>query len=440
MKRLVAITLLVLFSFPSLNSVAIADLPSGVTMLYVLDEIEKKAQALIDESQNATNNVVNNAAYNIVNSVVQVRQEYEEALEKTSEELTRQQRVAFEGLYSRVNQIFNNIKNEHTRIDDTLDNLANYLSDTIFVSDEPRISRFLSNMAVSGSIVESDLLIQFRGKNLNHEKNKLSVDSGSKKLEIQSSERSDNSLSFTIPRSFIENHSNDTSLSLIPIQISLYEDYWIFFSEEKTYKYHVRVLPNRLASARIFVKQTKKAEIERREKQAGGPTGSFDSGRSSRRRRNISMNAYPDNGWKIDTRTVRRNLSLSNRCSSRETRCSDISSSPTQANLNCSIVTERGHGYRRVTCSYALSMSFQQYREEDKTEVSELAAKELQYDSPVTWNIPNGKTFDRIELTLFNDRKVIYEKEVSNQILSLSVDPDSKTVILGQNLEIDELN
>ncbi len=188
MKRFVAATLLISLSLISLSSVAIADLPSGVAMLYVLDEIEEKAQNLIDDSQNATNNVVNNAAYNIVNSVVQVRQEYEEALEKTSEELTRQQRIAFEGLYSRVNQIFNNIKDEHTKMDDTLDNLANYLSDTIFVSDEPRISRFLSNMAVSGSVVKSDLLIQFRGKNLNHEKNKLSADSGSKKLELQPSE------------------------------------------------------------------------------------------------------------------------------------------------------------------------------------------------------------------------------------------------------------
>lgn len=407
-------------------------------MLYVLDEIEEEAQNLIDDSQNAANNVVNNAAYNIVNSVAQVRQEYEDALEKTSEELTRQQRMAFEGLYSRIDQIFDSIKNEHTKIDDTLDNLANYLSDTIFVSDEPRISRFLSNMAVSGSVVKSDLLIQFRGKNLNHEKNRLSIDSGSEKLGMQPSERSDNSLSFTVSRSFIDNHSSDTHLSLIPVKISIYEDYLIFFTKEKTYKYNVRVVPNQLASARLFVRQTRTIEAERAGKNVAGPTGCFRSGRTSRRSRDVSMNAFPDPGWEIDTRTVLPNSGITDHCSSEYTRCG-TSPSPTAVNLNCTIVSQRGVG-ARVTCCYGLRVNFSQYREEDETEVSNLAPQKFKYDSPATWTIPDGKTFDRIELLLFDGRELVYEKEESNQLLSLSVDPDSNTVILQQNLAIDELN
>ena len=96
------------------------------------------------------------------------------------------------------------------------------------------------------------------------------------------------------------------------------------------------------------------------------------------------MNAYPDNGWKIDTQTVEFDLSISNRCSSGETRCSAISSSPNQANVHCSIVTETGVGSKKV-CTYTLNMLFFQYREEDRTEVPELKAEELKYDSPVTW-------------------------------------------------------
>ena len=103
----------------------------------MLDEIEQKAISVIDNAQNAANNTINNAAYNTINTAVQIREEYKDALHLTVAELTTQQRIAFEGIESRIEQLFTNIESEHDRIDDTLDNIATYLSDTIFLSDEP---------------------------------------------------------------------------------------------------------------------------------------------------------------------------------------------------------------------------------------------------------------------------------------------------------------
>lgn len=423
-----------LFLF-SLN--ANAGLTTGVTMGALLDELEHKASGIISDGQNAADNVVNNAAYNAINTIAQVRSEYEGALKKTSDELTKQQRMVFEGLESRIGLLFTNIESEHNKIDDTLDNLAIYLSDTVFLSDEPRISRFLSSIAVHGSSSDTPLLIKFRGKNLNHKKNYL-IARLHEDVEVSPSEIADNQIAFTLTRDQIEKFSSNRKLTLIPIEINIYEDSFIFFSKKKTYKYHVRVVPNYIANAVIHYKEKVTVVTDRQNKTVGGPSGSFKSGRTSRRSKDVSMNAYPDDGYKINTGTASLDWGGSDHCSGGSTRCT-TSPSSNIAKASCSIASERGRG-GRVTCSYGLRMSFQQYKEEEQINSFNTEELKVSYDSPLSWSIPNGKYFDRLELSLFDGRTIILENEARTKLVKFSLDQSSGTAVLSHNLRVDVLN
>ncbi len=423
------------FLFLSLNTSA--GLTTGITMGVLLNELEQKANNIISNGQNAADNVVNNAAYNAINTIAQVRSEYENALKKTSDELTKQQRMVFEGLESRIDLLFTNIESEHDRIDDTLDNLAIYLSDTVFLSDEPRISRFLSSISIHGSSSDTPLLIKFKGKNLNHKKNRL-IAKFNEDVEIEPSEISDNQIAFTLTREQIEEISSNSKLTLIPIEIQIYEDSFIFFSKKKTYKYHVRVVPNQIANAVIHYKEKVTVVTNRRNKTVGGPTGSFKSGRTSRRSQNVSMNAYPDDGYKINTGTVSLDWGGSDHCSGGSTSCT-TSPSSNVAKASCSIASERGRG-GKVTCSYGLRMTFQQYKEEEQINSFNTEELNVSYDSPISWNIPSGKYFDRLELSLFDGRKIILESESSTNLVKFSLDQASGTVVVSHNLKVDTLN
>ncbi|MEM0909404.1 MAG: hypothetical protein AAGJ37_00425 [Pseudomonadota bacterium] len=412
-------------------------LTKGITMAILLDELEHKANAIISNGQNAADNVVNNAAYNAINAIAQVRSEYEGALKQTSDELTRQQRMIFEGLESRIDLLFVNIESEHDKIDDTLDNLAIYLSDTVFLSDEPRISRFLSSVAVHGSSSDTSLLIKFRGKNLNHKKNRL-IAHLHENLEITPSEIGDNQIAFTLTREQIEKFSEANKLTLIPIEINIYEDSFFFFSKKKAYKYHVRVVPNYIANAVIHYKEKVTVVTDRQNKTVGGPTGSFESGRTTRRFRDASMNAYPDDGYKINTETVSIDWGGSDHCSGGSTRCTTIPSSNI-ATASCNIASERGRG-GRVSCSYGLSMSFQQYKEEEQVNSFNTEKLKVSYDTPVTWNVPSGKYFDRLELSLFDGRTVILDNEARTELIKFSLDQSSGTAVVSHNLNVDVLD
>lgn len=431
MKSLKCIVLLLII----VSSNSYAGLTTGITMDVLLSELENKANSIITNAQNATDNIVNNAAYNAVNAIAQVRIEYEDALYKTSKELTMQQRMVFEGLESRINLLFKNIESEHNRIDNSLDNLANYLSDTVFMSDEPRISRFLSNIGISGRKETKPLLVKFRGKNLNHKKNNILV--GGKSI-IKPNEIADNLLSFTMPWTEIKDIVSNDKITLVPVELTIHENYLLFFTEKKTYKYNVRLIPNMIAQAVIHYKETKREVVDRKSKTTGGPTGSLRSGRTSRRCTNVSMNAYPDDGYKIDTSSARMNWGGSDHCSGGSTRCS-ISPSSSIAKGSCSICTERGRG-GKVTCNYSTNIVFTQYKEVDKTYSYYTEKMSISYESPLSWNIPSGKIFSHIELTFFDGRKIILEKEGSTQLIDLSIDPYSRTIVVAHNLNIDVLN
>ena len=247
---------------------------------WILNDLEIKAKSMIDHTQNAANNVVNNAAYNAINAIVQAREEFDDALDKTAREATIQQRLALEGIKNLVEQLFDEIETEHNRIDDTLDNMAVYLSDTIFVSGEPRISRFNSNVAVHGSTVDSPLLIDFKGKALNDDRNHL-IAQLDEKIQLEPVETSDNHLSFMLDRDRIAEFSSDDDATPIFVELALFQHGFLSVPIRKTYKYRVLVLPELAGSCRgSNTVGTPRLLLIIRRKHAGGPTGSFRSGRN----------------------------------------------------------------------------------------------------------------------------------------------------------------
>jgi len=294
----------------------------------------------------------------------------------------------------------------------------------------------MSSIAVAKIIVETPLSILFKGKNLGHAKNSLHVETSSGHT-LMPSTLADNEISFSLPRELINEISEPDRVKTIPIKLSIHEPWFFFFTKQKSYLYKVRVIPNQLATAVVISKEKKMVEVERKTKSVGGPTGSFKSGRTSRRNQSASMNGYPDSGWEIATDSLSTSWGGSDHCSGGSTQCTQ-GASPTAATYSCNVASQRGRG-GKVTCSYALSMNFNQFRVEEKVfeHPSDLLA--VNYDEAVSWPIPSNHIFDRIEVTLFDGRKVIYESEEVNDLIKVSIDPASGTVLLSQNLTINEL-
>ncbi|HCE2475703.1 TPA: hypothetical protein NGT97_001351 [Vibrio parahaemolyticus] len=87
-------------------------------------------------------------------------------------------------------------------------------------------------------------------------------------------------------------------------------------------------------------------EVQRATKNVPGPTGSFKSGRTSGRTQSSSMNAYPDEGWLIDTGSVEYKWNGSDHCSGGRTHCTG-GTSETLATQNCTIASEKGVGAKK---------------------------------------------------------------------------------------------
>ncbi|WP_146447163.1 hypothetical protein [Vibrio cyclitrophicus] len=414
-----------------------AVLPTGVAMGVVLNDLENTATNIINNGQNAANNVVNNGAFNAISTVEQMKVVYEGVLDKTAEQLTEQQRKAFEGVHNQLEQLFEDIESRQDQVDDTLDNLAVYLSDTVFLSDEPRISRFMSNVAVHGGKNNTDILVEFRGKNLNHKKNKLIVSLDNDK-EIEPTVTADSRLAFTLRHEEISQVASNTQLTLIPVEVHIYEDAFIFFSKKKSYKYVVRIVPNDIAQAVIRYKEKEIVVADRKTKSVSGANGSLRSGRTSRRCTNVSLNAYPDSGYKIDQATISYRWHGTDHCSGGNTSCS-MNPSGSVATAGCNICTERGTGSRR-TCGYSVEVNFTQYKEEEKVHSISSEPLQVSYESAVAWDIPKGGKFDRLELTMFDGRVVILEQEDANEWIDFSLDQSSGTVVISNNLQLEILN
>lgn len=86
-----------------------------------------------------------------------------------------------------------------------------------------------------------------------------------------------------------------------------------------------------------------------------------------------------------------------------------------------------------------MEIKFSQYKLEEQIVEHKSKLLEIAYDKPLTWSIPQNTIFDRIELDLFDGRKVVYEAENETNLLNVSIDSASKSVLVTHNLKTNEL-
>lgn len=430
MKRTITVITTLLIMLASTSSYAL--FTEAMTVKMLLDGLEQQANAILNNAKYSANGIVNNGAYNVINTVHQVRYDYEEVLNKTSKELTEQQRQFFEGLDGKITLFFDSVEAEHNKVDNTLDNLAIYLSDTMLMSKEPRISRFLSSTGICNQEKSKPITIKFRGKNLHHKKNALVV----KNERISPLDMGDNTISFILPSSLIAANCATDDVTLIPMEIELHKRS-IFGSAMKNYKYAVRLIPNDLAFAIVTTKAEQLSVSNEQIITRGGPTGSVSAHTLGGRRCNHpSFNAYPDDGYVIDTSSVRAFFNhRSDHCSGQHSRCSANPSSRV-AYVDCTICSESGPS---ATCSWGAGVQFKQQKMEPITIFQSSERFPVLYNKPVVWSIPNNMKFSHVQLTYFDGTEVIYEKESMDSLIKVSFDPASKTVVISHNLNIDQL-
>ena len=411
----------------------------AITIGILLDHLEQRVHAILDSAQNAADNVVNNGAHNLMNTIQQLREQYERSLNYTIDQLSAHERGLLVGIESRIDQLFSHIQSEHDRVDDTLDNLAIYLSDSIFVDDVPRISRFLTSTAVHGHLARVPLLITVRGKNLNHPGNKLVVSLRDHRLELEPIVISDNRISFSLTQQQIGQFTSPRKITFIPVELSLFQDVFLFPAKERKYRYLVRVLPSELARVVFHYSETVPVVAERKEKVVGGPTGFFHSPLFSSRTKRVSVTHPPDEGYMIDTSTVSASWNGSDGCWAARSGCTsrprDFS-----AFAECTIVSENSSRGLFEGCSYAVTLRFIQYRLVDEVRNYQTEPVTWAYGMPVSWHVPTGTSFARVEVRLFDGTTAFYSTGVSTPFMRVAVDHDSRTVTVSTNVDLRALH
>ncbi len=421
MKKLI----IVVFLFFTTYANALA---TGATMSFVLNEIEDKAKSIIAEFENSSNNFINNGVFTLLHTVDQLKEDYADVLHKTSNELTRHEKQIFEGIETQSNNLFKSIKEEHDRIDDSLDNLAIYLSDTIFVGDEPRISRFLSNTFVHGNNTIDKFKVVIKGKNLNHEDNHIIMS----QKKITPIVKADNQLVFEFDRRLIDSLTFDNKLVHLPIKLYVHEDTFLWFTKDKEYKYIINVIPNDIATIAVKYIQDRTRKINQHRVTKHGSSGSFKSGRTSRRHRHVVSNYYPDNGYLVDTnQPIHVNYNGSDHCSGGSSRCG-ASSTKNAVKADCNLATERGRG-GRVTCSYRIDSNFSQYKLEHYTS-TETKQATLKSNRDLLFEPTEGYEFNSVILEYFDGTQKVHTTDYSNNLYSIKKDIQNHNVIIKSNV------
>ena len=85
-------------------------------------------------------------------------------------------------------------------------------------------------------------------------------------------------------------------------------------------------------------------------------------------------------------------------------------------------------------------MTFEQYKEEERSMSFQSSALDIRYDAPAVWSIPDDHFVSHVEVVLFDGRTVVFEREGANGLVSLSLDQATGTAILAHDLDLDELN
>ena len=409
-------------------------LPSTITIGLLLHQFDRSAHSLLDSAQNTADNVVNNAVYSLINTIQQIREQYKDSLDYTLAQLSTHEHDLLVGIEQRIDQLFSHIQHEHDRIDETLDNFAIYLSDFVFVDNVPRVSRFLTSTAVHGRLADTPLLIRFRGKNLNHPSNRLVVSVGDGDFELKPVEMSDNQISFSLAQQ-IAYFTSPRTITLLPVELSLFEDVFLFSPKERKYRYLVRVLPSELARVVFHYTETVPVVVERIQREIGGPTGFFYSPNLfSSRTKKVSMTHPPDEGYKIDTQTVSASWKGSSACWSRRSRCT-AGATEVAAKAECTIVSEKGFAGLFEGCSYETSLRFIQYKVVDEVRSHQTESFTWIYGKPIAWQVPSGKHFTRVEVRLFDGTTALHNTGDRTPLMRVGFDQRAQTVTVSRNVD-----
>jgi len=410
----------------------------GPTVEDVLDGFERQANDFVIRYGAYSNHKQKNAALNVLSILEQVREIYRDNLLVKKADQRQIMQTHFDGFTSRLSSLLEIIRHDSDKINSKLANLAHFVSNTIFVGDMPRVARFLSNIGVFGSTQGNELKIKVEGVNLLSASSKVYMTLGQTPL-IEPSEITNEYFIFSINDPVqLGEFENDEDPRLIPIEVSIIEEDYLFFTKTKKYQFQVRMVPNKIASAVINFNGDEDVYLGHKSKKVKGPEGSFQSGRYSTRFRKFTMKAYPDKGYEINPKTLRFDWGESGACNRVKTRCA-VSLKNNTSEASCSIASSRGEGVR-LACGYALSMSFEQYKVEKRASEYETDSLVVSYDTPIKWTLPKGKSLDNVELVLRDGRKVTLDETTSAEEVAFSFNKSSRTLMVSNSINLESLN
>jgi|GEM_PF-6676418 len=401
-----------------------------VTTGVLLNELERIAQNILNDSRYTFNDVVNRAALNVLNAIQQFKDMYSDILDKTTNALTEQQLLAFNGLQNNVKEIFSNIEQLNDRIDNSVDNLALHLGHTLIGDKVPRITFFSSPIVIRG--VGSDILISFKGVFLNNQKNYLLVNN--KKFVPQ--EYTDLTLKFLLPVSEVF-YNIAPSISIVNETIKLfcyYQDGVISKeSKSKEYQYLIRSFPNKLGTIayeydiKNMVRMSRDRSESWRIDVKSGCCGSRGKGRRSEM-------VTPENGWQIDTNTIRVWWNGNSSCRNGSGYSDIANNSITSSGFIVEMwaATER-HPY--VWCHYVGNTTFQQFRHEPSIEGKKLDNINLNSKDELLFQLPsNTESWKHLTVSLFDGRTLIFTRPETKEFIKVDYNPSTKILTLQSKM------
>jgi len=397
---------------------------TAITISSALDQMENSAEEILNDVDYVLNHTINNAAINILNSIHQFRDAYSDILNKTVDELTQQQTMAFNGLARNVNEVFRNINNSIDKVDNSIDNLALHMGHILIGDKIPRITKFSSPIIVRKG--QSDILIEFKGVFLNNDKNQLAVNG----KHIEPSEKTDKSLKFFIESQDLVDINNSTPKVIFSnLELKCYHKKWYWLSSaEKSYKYLIKTIPKKLATIKYFYdveenvikrkNRTEKFQVDVKSGSFRGfpPMPNFPKDKSQ------SFKVTARNGWQIDINTIKANCSGNSSCNSN---CSNQIENKTSSGFTVNMYA-RTDSKPKVWCHYKCSVTFDETKT-TKEMVKKDGVKEIYSETAESFDLPeNTKNFRKIEAELFTGKKLIFDKAGTQDVIKIGYNEVTK--------------
>lgn len=386
-----------------------------------LNELENTAKNILNDANYAFNDVVNNAAVNVLNSIQQFKDAYSDILGKTSNELTIQQQTAFYGLEKNVNNIFYNIREMNDRIDNSVDNLALHLGHTVVGDKIPRITYFSSPSIIRQK--DNTILVEFKGVFLNDENNTLLVNGKT----IKPDQHTDKELKYLIPTSYFKAYNNkEPKLLFENIEIVCnYKTGWIWKDDKKkNYKYLIKTLPYKLGDIQYeYTVLDEKKETKPRTEKWSFSCKSDYKGKKGKASKSVIVNA--EDGWLIDINSVKATWNGNSSCnSSARINVENKSSKAFKVSMNC--VTD---SKPLVRCNYNGIVTFTQFRTVETDVIKSSDKIPMNSKSQLVYTLPsNTKHWNTVRVKLFNGEELVFTKSAKKGFVKVDFNKVSKVL------------